>query len=65
MKLKSNVFIRALQRNINPDLIEDAIKKGKIEKFGKNYVKFITQSVICAGEMSMVKYQDYNYGKEE
>lgn len=52
IEIRRHVFIRAIQRNINPNLIEDTLKKGKIERFGKNYVKFITKSIICVGEMS-------------
>ena len=51
IEIKRHVFIRALQRNINPDLIEDTLKKGKVERFGKNYVKFIAKSTICVGEV--------------
>ena len=55
IEIRWHVFIRALERNINPDLIEDTLKKGKIERFGKNYIKFITKSTICVGEISGLK----------
>ena len=55
IEIKHHVFIRAMQRGINPDLIENCIKNGSIERFGKNYVRFITKSVICVGEISGLK----------
>ena len=50
--IKHHVFVRALQRGIHPDLIENCIKNGGINRFGKNYVKFTTRSVICVGEIA-------------
>ncbi|MBI2670622.1 hypothetical protein HYX18_01420 [Candidatus Woesearchaeota archaeon] len=55
IEIKHHVFVRAMQRGINPDLIERTITNGKIEKFGKNYIKFISKSVICIGEISGLK----------
>jgi len=55
IEIKHHVFIRAMQRSIHPDLIENTIKNGKIERFGKNYIKFISKSVICVGEISGLK----------
>ena len=54
-EIKRHAFIRAIQRNVTPDMIEATLKGGKIEKFGKNNVRFIKDykrfSVICVGEM--------------
>lgn len=55
IEIKHHVFIRAMQRGINPDAIEKAVMNGKIERYGKNYIKFITKSVICIGEVSGLK----------
>ena len=55
IEIKHHVFKRALQRNIHPDRIEDTLKKGKVKRFGKHYVKFITKSLICVGEISGLK----------
>lgn len=55
IEIKHHVFIKAMQRGISPDLMENCIKNGKIERFGKNYVKFISKSVICVGEISGLK----------
>ena len=55
LEIKHHVFLRAMQRGITPDLIETTIKNGKIERFGKNYVKFTSNSVICVGEISGLK----------
>lgn len=55
IEIRHHVFIRAIQRGIHPDLIENTIKNGKIERFGKNYVKFISKSLMCVGEVSGLK----------
>lgn len=55
IEIKNHAFTRAMQRGINPDLMENCIKSGKIEKFGKNYIKFISKTVICIGEVSGLK----------
>lgn len=39
IEIKHHAFIRAMERRIHPDLIENCIKNGSIKKFGKNYVK--------------------------
>ena len=54
-EIKHHVFKRAMQRGIHPDRIEDTLKKGKIERFGKNYIKFVTRSLVCVGEISGLK----------
>ena len=53
--IKNHCFLRAMQRGIHPDLIEDTIMKGKLEKFGKTYAKFISKNLICVGEMSATR----------
>ncbi len=55
IELKHHAFIRATERKITPDLVENCIKNGKIEKFGKNYIKFISKSIICIGELKGLK----------
>lgn len=55
IEIKHHVFVRAMQRKINPDQIENCIKNGSIAKFGKNHVRFILRSVICIGEISGLK----------
>ena len=58
IEIKHHVFKRALQRNIHPDLIENVILNGKIERFGKNHVKFIKKgkrTIICMGEITSLK----------
>lgn len=55
IEIKHHAFIRAIQRRITPDLIESCIKNGKIQRFGKNYVKFVTSSFICVGEVCGLK----------
>ena len=41
--IKHHVFVRALQRGITPDRIEDTICSGRIERFGNDGVKFIKE----------------------
>ncbi len=59
IEIKHHVFIQALKRGIDPDIIEDVIKKGKVKLFGKNYVKFINtgtkRTIICVGEIVVNK----------
>ena len=53
--IKKHVFERAMQRGIHPDLIEDTLLKGKVKKFGKHGIKFISKgskrTIICVGEL--------------
>ena len=55
IEIKRHVFVRAMQRGISPILIEKIIVNGKIKRFGKNYIRFISKSVICIGEISGLK----------
>lgn len=55
IETKHHVFIRAMQRGIHPDLIENTILNGEVKRFGKNYIKFVSKSVICVGEISRLK----------
>ena len=54
--IKRHVFEQAVLRGIHPDMIEQALLKGKIERFGKNGVKFVNRGskkiIICVGEMT-------------
>lgn len=53
--IKRHVFDRAMERGIHPDMIENTLLKGKIERFGKHGLKFINKgskrTIICVGEM--------------
>lgn len=56
IEIKHHVFIRALERGIHPDLIEDTLLKGKIKRFGKHGIKFVgkgpKKTIICVGELT-------------
>ena len=39
--IKRHVFGRAMQRGIHPDMIKDALRKGKMQRFGKQGIDFI------------------------
>jgi len=54
-EIKRHAFIKAMQRNVTPDMIEATLKGGKIKRFGKNNVKFFKDykdfTVICVDEI--------------
>ena len=55
IEIKRHAFIRAMERQITPDMVEATIKGGKIKQFGKNNIKFTKKykkfTVICVGEI--------------
>ncbi len=55
LEIKHHVFKRALERKINPDMIEQTLLKGKLTRFGKHGVKFVNKgskrTIICVGEL--------------
>lgn len=59
IEIKRHAFIRAMQRGVNPDMIEATIKGGKIIRFGRRNIKFERDykkfRVICIGEVSSMK----------
>lgn len=55
IEIKHHAFKQASKRGISPDLIEDVLLTGKVKRFGKQGIKFITKSIICVGEISGLK----------
>ena len=59
LEIKHHVFIQAMKRGINPDLIEDTLIKGQVERFGKHGVKFVCKgnkrTIICVGQIVEMK----------
>ena len=54
VEIKHHAFVQAMMRGIDPDLIEDTLALGKIEKHGKHGVKFIRKgrrTIICVGQI--------------
>jgi len=54
VEITKHAFVQAMERGIHPDLIEDALRKGKIETYGKHGVKFVCEgkrTIICVGEI--------------
>ena len=55
IEVKHHAFIRAMQRGITPDRIEDTIINGQIKHFGKHGIKFIKRgkkaTLICVGQI--------------
>ena len=55
LEIKRHAFIRAMERNVTPDMIEATLNGGRVERFGKNNVRFIKDykrcTVICVGEI--------------
>lgn len=55
--IKVHAVKRARERHIAfPDQVYDAIRTGKVKKFGKNGIKFVKKnkenSIICIGEIA-------------
>ncbi len=54
-EIRRHAFIRAVQRGVTPDMIEAALKGGKIERFGKNNLRFVKEykrfTVICVDQI--------------
>ena len=69
LEIKHHVFIQAMKRGINPDLIEDTLIKGKIERFGKHGVKFISEgskrTIICVGQIIGTKIKIFTIEEEK
>jgi hypothetical protein len=59
VEIKHHVFIRAMQRGISPDLIEDTIKSGAVEQFANDRVRFVKKgskrTIQCIGEIRGTK----------
>ena len=55
LEIKHHVFKRAMERGIYPDMVEEVLLKGKMERYGKHGVKFINKgakrTIICVGEL--------------
>ena len=55
-EIKRHAFIRAMERGVSPDMIEATLRGGKVERFGKNNLRFSKNykrfTVICIGEMT-------------
>lgn len=55
IEIKHHVFVQAIKRGISPDLIEDTIRNGKIERFGNDRIRFVKRgskrTLICVGEI--------------
>ena len=55
LEIKHHVFKQAMERGIPPDMIEDTLLKGKMERYGKHGVKFINKgakkTIICVGQL--------------
>ena len=53
--IKRHVFEQAMKRGIHPDMIEETLLKGKVKKFGKHGIKFVSRgskrTIICVGEL--------------
>jgi hypothetical protein len=53
-EIRRHAFVRAMERGIDPDMIEATLNGGAIERFGKNYMRFSRPykdfKVICIGE---------------
>jgi hypothetical protein len=54
-EIRRHALVRAMQRGITPDMVEATLKGGKIERFGKNNLKFYKKyknlTVICVDQI--------------
>ena len=54
IEVRRHALLRALERDITPEMVEATLKGGKIERFGKHYIRFSRPykyfKVICIGE---------------
>ena len=59
IEIKHHTFIQAMKRGIHPDLIEDALLKGSVKRYGKHGVKFVNKgskrTIICVGQIVGMK----------
>ncbi|MAF36711.1 hypothetical protein CL622_06360 [archaeon] len=62
IEIAHHVFSRALERKIDPDVIKSVIWNGKIERFGKHYIKFKSKSIVCIGEIKGMKLKIITIG---
>ncbi|MBS3138631.1 hypothetical protein J4207_02895 [Candidatus Woesearchaeota archaeon] len=47
-----------MKRGIHPDIIEDTLKNGRVEHYGKHGVKFVLSSrrtIVCVGQIIGMK----------
>jgi len=55
IEIKRHAFIQAMKRKVTPDMIEACLKGGKIQRFGKNNLRFKKEykyfTVICIGQI--------------
>ena len=59
IEITRHAFVQALKRGMHPDFIEDILRNGMVENYGKHGVKFINKgskrTVICIGQIIGVK----------
>ena len=54
VEISYHAFKQAMARGIHPDLIENTLLTGKVERFGKHGVKFVSEgdrTIICVGQI--------------
>lgn len=54
IEIRRHVFVQAMKRGIHPDVIEDTLRNGRVETYGKHGVKFVCEgkrTIICVGQM--------------
>ncbi len=55
VEIKRHAFIQAVKRGIDPDMIENTLRKGRTERFGKHGIKFVNKgskrTIICVGQI--------------
>ncbi len=49
--MTKHAYLQAIKRDIHPEQIVYAIRHGRVERFGKNYMKYQTKEMCCVGEI--------------
>jgi len=69
IELTNHAIIQAKRRGVSPDMILATIKGGKIERFGKRMIRFVSfyknTCLICIGEikeMNKIKILTIEWG---
>lgn len=51
---RRHAFIQATRRGVVSDMMYATVKNGRIEEFGKNYIRFVNKykqgTLVCVGE---------------
>ncbi len=68
VEITQHVYLRALQRNIDIDELENFLNKSKVFRFGKHGVKFVNigskRTIVCVGHIVGTKIKIFTIEKK-